>query len=201
MTPDALKKRVTEEFNDMGLLKCLDVETSVFGELPRLFEVSHLSMRLVLDNMAAVAAASSIAAQIKRDLERQGVELEYGIRVRWKVVNVYSEAQERCGDYDDMPSETFHAEVESGSAKRDMSIHVSTGARAYIRQYLDQVPPEHRQDTIHTLLKICLNHKLSGRGEYWDPILYASCNVEVQDVAQVVESGVDLEERELIPGG
>ncbi len=79
MTPEGLKKRVVEEFNSNGLLKCLDVDVSAFRELPRFFEASHLSMRLVLDDVATVAAAGSIAAEIKRDLERQGVELEYEI--------------------------------------------------------------------------------------------------------------------------
>jgi len=80
MTPDGLKKRVVEEFNCNGLLRCLDVETSAFRELPRFFEASHLAMRLVLHDIAALAAATSVAAEIKRDLEQKGVELEYEIR-------------------------------------------------------------------------------------------------------------------------
>jgi|SRR5271165_4598373 len=139
MSPDELKKRVTEDFEGIGLLKCLDVETSAFRELPRLFEVAHLSMRLVLDDMAAVAAASSIAGRTKRDLERQGVELEYEIRVQWKVVSVFSDALERCQECGEIPSEHFHAELESGSAKRCVSIRVSNGAKTCIHQYLGHV--------------------------------------------------------------
>ena len=60
MPPDGLRKRVVEEFNSNGLLKCLDVEISAFHELPRFFEASHLSMRLVLEDIDALAAATSI---------------------------------------------------------------------------------------------------------------------------------------------
>jgi hypothetical protein len=106
-----------EEFQSVGLLKSLSVETSAFHELPRLFESSHLSMRLVLDDVGAVAAAGSLAADIKRDLERCGVEVEYEIRALWKVVSVDSDEPE-----DEITAslsdEDFHAEVESGSAKR-----------------------------------------------------------------------------------
>ncbi len=201
MTPDALRKRVTEEFNDMGLLKCLDVETSAFSELPRLFEVSHLFMRLVLDDVAAVAAAGSIAAEIKRDLERQGVELEYEIHAQWRVVGVCCDAPACCGETDSMPSEHFHVEVESGSAKRFVVIHLAAAARTCIAQYLAHVPPGHRQRAICKLLETCLNQKLSSHGdEYWNPILYPSRNIEVQDVARIVDSRVDSWQGELVPG-
>ena len=197
MTPDALRERVTEDFDHIGLLKSLDVETSAFSELPRLFEVSHLSMRLVLDDVAAVAAASRIAAEIKRDLEPQGIELEYELRVRWKVASVHSDALERGGDCGETSSEFFRVEVESGSARRCVWIHVSTEARTCIRQYLDHVPPGYRQSAMQKLLETCLNQKLSSRAkEYWDPILYPSRNIELQDVARIVESRVDSRNRE-----
>lgn len=200
MTPDALKKRVVEEFNSIGLLKCLDVETSAFRELPRFFEASHLSMRLVLDNVATVAAASCVAAAIKRDLERQGVELEYEIRPQWNVVSLGSDALECCGDPGSIPPGDFHAEVRSGTARRSVAIHVSAGARTCILQYLAHVPPAHRQSAICKLLETCLNQKLSSRGEeYWDPLLYPSRNIELQDIARIVESRVASRERELMP--
>jgi len=201
MTPEALKKRVIEELDSIGLLKCLDVETSAFSELPRFFEASHLSMLLVLDDVAAVAVAGSIVAEIKRDLERQGVELEYEIRAQWKVGSLYSDTLERCEDAGWMPSEHFDVEVESGSAKRSVVIHVSVGARTCMRNYLVHVPPGHRQSAIYKLLQTCLNQKLSSRGkEYWDPVLYPTRNIEVHDVARIVESRVDSTERELVPG-
>jgi hypothetical protein len=201
MTPDILKKRVMEEFNSIGLLPCLKVETSVFGELPRFFEVSHLSMRLVLDDVAAVAPASSIAAKIKRDLQRQGVELEYEIRAQWKVVSLFSDILGSCEDVGWPPSEYLRADIESGSARRWVAIHVSSEARTCIRQYLEHVPPDHRQRAIYKLLETCLNQKLSSRGEeYWNPILYPSRNIEEQDVARIVESRVDSREPELVPG-
>jgi len=78
MTPDGLKKRVVEEFNSKNLLKCLDVETSVFRELPRFFEASHLSMRLVLDDLAAVAALM----EITHLLDRRPAHLSGGERQR-----------------------------------------------------------------------------------------------------------------------
>jgi|SRR5271165_2679032 len=201
MTPNALRKRVMEEFDSIGLLKCLDVETSAFGELPRFFEVSHLCMRLVLDDVAAVAAGSSIAAEIKRDLGRQGIELEYEIRAQWKVGSLSSDALECCEDAGWIPSEHFHAEVESGSARRCVAIHVSGEARMCIRRYAGHVPAGHRQRAIYKLLETCLNQKLSSSGdEYWDPVLYPSRNIEGQDVARIVESRVDSRELELRPG-
>ena len=200
MTPDGLKNRVVEEFNSNGLLKCLVVETSAFRELPHFFEASHLSMRLVLDDVAAVAVASCIAAEIKRDLEGQGVELEYEIRPQWKVVSLCSDALECCGDTGSISSGDFHVEVKSGTARRSVAIHISAGARTCILQYLAHVPPAHRQSAIYKLLQICLNRKLSSCGEeYWDPVLYPSRNIELQDVARIVESRVPSRERELIP--
>jgi hypothetical protein len=200
MTPGNLKKRVMEEFNSIGLLKYLDVETSLFGELPRFFEVCHLSMRLVLDDVAAIAAASRIATEMKRDLKRQGIELEYEIRVQWKVASLSSDAVESYEEVGCVPSEHFRAEVESGTARRSVCIHVSGGAQTCIRQYLGHVPAEHRRRAIHKLLETCLTQKLSSRGEeYWDPILYPSRNIEVQDVSRIIESRVDWLERELVP--
>jgi len=199
MTPDALKKKVVDECNSIGLLNCLDVETSAFSELPRFFETSHLSMWLVLNDVAAVAAVSTIAAKIKRDLQRQGVEVEYEIRAQWKVASLYSDALKRCGDAGAMPSEHLHVEVESGSAKRSVAVHVSAEARACIRKYLAQIPVGERQSAIEKLLATCLNQKLSGCGEeYWDPVLYPSRYIELQDVARIVGSKMDSEEPELI---
>lgn len=201
MTPDALKKRVVEEFKSIGLLKSLDVETSTFSELPRLFEVSHLSMRLVLDDVGAVAAASNLAAEIKRDLERQGVELEFEIRSQWRVVGICCDAPACGGETASMPSEHFHIEVESGSARRSVVIRLAAAARTRITQYLAHVPPVHRQSAICKLLETCLNQKLSSHGdEYWNPILYPSRNIELQDVARIVDSTVDSWQRELVPG-
>ena len=85
MTPDALKKKVFEEFDSAGVLDSLDANKSSFVELLRLFEVTHLSMRIVLTEQAAMAVASEIASKIKRDLQQQGVELDYAIAARWKV--------------------------------------------------------------------------------------------------------------------
>jgi len=201
MTADALKKRVVEEFKSLGLLKSLDVETSDFSELPRLFEVSHLSMRLVLDDVGAVAQATRVAAEIKRDLERHGVELEFEIRPQWRVVGIDCDAPAYRGETSSMPSEHFRVEVESGSAKRSVAIHLATAARTCIAQYLAHVPPGHRQSAMYELLQTCLNQKLSSRGdEYWNPILYPNRNIEVQDVARIVQSRLDSCQRELVPG-
>lgn len=202
MTPDVLKQRVVEEFNSIGLLKSLDVETSAFRELPRLFEVSHLSMRLVLDDVGAVTAASSIAAEIKRELERQGVELEYEIRAQWKVVRILSDALDHCGLPGSMPSEEFKVEVASGSARRYVTVYVSAGARTCILQYLSNVAAAHWQRAMYELLESCINQKLSSReDQYWDPILYPSRNIEGEDVARTIESRTaGSAERELVAG-
>jgi hypothetical protein len=196
MNPEALKQRVLDEFESIGLLKCLDTETSAFNELPRFFETSHLCMRLVLDDVGAVAAASNVAAEIKRDLERQGIELEYEIRALWKVANVSSDVLEDSGPAGLMPADHFHAEVESGSAKRLVDIHMSAGARSYIQQCLAHVSPEDRQSAICKMLAACLNQKLSSQGEeYWDPVLYHGRDLEVADVARVVEGLMELRNR------
>jgi len=197
MSPEALKKRVMEEFKSSGLLKSLDVETSAFHELPRLLKVRHLSMRLVLDDVGALAAASSIAAEIKRDLEHEGIDLEYEIRPQWKVVSVCSVAPERHEDADSMPFEQFQAEVQSGRARRSVTIHVSAEAKTHILQFLRHVARAYRQNAIYRLLETCINQKLSSRAEeYWDPVLYHSRNIEWRDVARIVESRVAFSERE-----
>jgi hypothetical protein len=201
MTPEALKNRVVEEFESSGLLKSLDVETSAFDELPRFFQGIHLSMRLVLDDVGAVAMASSIAAEIKRDLERQGIELEYEIRTQWKVVNLDYDKAERCEDTGTIPSEGLPVEVESSSVRRHVAVHVSTGARTYILHYFAHVPPSYRQSAINKLLETCINQKLATCAEeYWDPVLYPSRNIELQDVIRLVENRVDWTEPELISG-
>jgi hypothetical protein len=200
MTPDALKKRVVEDFKSLGLLKSLDVETSNFSELPRMFEVGHLSMRLVLDDVGAVAEASRIAAEIKHDLERHGVELEFEIRPQWRVVGIGCDAAACSAETGSTPSEHFHVEVESGSAKRSVVIHLATEARVCIAQYLADVPTGYRQSAICKLLATCLNQKLSSNGdEYWNPILYPNRSLELQDVARIVDR-VDVWQRELVPG-
>ena len=199
MTPDTLKRRVVEEFKSTGLLESLDEESCAFAELPRFFEASHLSMRLVLGDVGAVAAASSIAAEIKRDLERQGVELEYEIRAQWKVVSVASDSLESSGAAGSLPAEHFHAQVESGNARRWATVHLSAAARSYIQQNLADVPPEDWRSAICKVLKTCLNQKLSSRREeYWDPVLYPSRNIELADVARVIECRTYPKDRELI---
>ena len=200
MTPDGLKKRVVKEFKSGGLLKGLDVETCVFRELPRFFEASHLSMRLVIDDIAAVAAASRAAAEIKRDLERKGVELEYEIRPQWSVVSLCSDAVECCVTASRFSSADFQVELKSGAARRWVAIHLSAGARTCILQYLAHVPPADQESAIYKLLEVCLNQKLSSCGEeYWDPVLYPSRNIELQDVARIAESWVDSHQPELAP--
>jgi len=198
MKPDDLKQRVLEEFSSIGLLKSLDIESSAFKELPRLFEASHIGMRLVLANVAAVAAASSIAAKMKRDVEREGVELEYEIRPQWKVVGVGVDTQEACDQAGCLVSGRFQVEVQSGSTRRCMLVQVSAGARACILRYLEHVPAQARQSAISKVLETCVNQKLSSRAEeYWDPVLYPTRHVERRDVARIVESRVEWKEQEL----
>ena len=200
MSPDALKKRVVDEFKSTGLLKSLDVDTSDFRELPRLFEVGHLSMRLVLDEINTVAAANSIAAKIKGDLERQGIELEYEIRPQWKVAGVRSDPLPAGVEPGAMPSEHFHVEVASGNVRRAVVIHVTVAARAFVARHLLHVPPGDRQSALYQLLETCINRKLSGPDDYWNPVLYPSRNIELQDVTGIVENWVDSRQPELVPG-
>ena len=86
MTPNELKNKVVEAFDSADVLTSLEVDASSFCELPRLFESSHLSMRIMLNDQAAMAVASSSAAKLKSDLQQVGVELEYSIITQWKVL-------------------------------------------------------------------------------------------------------------------
>jgi hypothetical protein len=66
---------------------------------------------------------------------------------------------------------------------------VSAGARNYILQHLAHVPPENRQSAVCKVLESCLNEKMSSREEeYWDPVLYHGRDIELADVARVIES-------------
>ena len=183
MSPDALKKRVVEEFHGIGLLEFLDVETSAFRELPRFFEASHLSMQLVLENAYALAAATAIAARMKRELEEQSVELEYEIRVQWKLASINCGTLERT-DLLSTAVEDLEAQLESGAATRSVSIHVSPAARICILQYVAQFPPAERPDAIRNLLQDWISGQLSTEAqEYWDPVLYPSRNIDEKDIA------------------
>jgi hypothetical protein len=82
MTPDTLRKKLIEHFACAKLSRALEVNDSTVQELPRLFEVSHFAMQIVLSDASALAHAGRIAAAMKRNLADEGIELEYGITVR-----------------------------------------------------------------------------------------------------------------------
>ena len=184
MSPDALKKRILEEFNGSGLLEFLDVETSAFRELPRFFEASHLSMQLVLEDASVLAAASAIAAKMKRELDQQGIELEYEIRVQWKVVSVDCVALEDSEDPLSIHSEDIEAILAAGAVTRSVSIHLSAAARICILQCAAKLPSADRPDTIRRVLQTCITQQLSTDAqEYWDPVLYRARNIDEEDIA------------------
>lgn len=197
MSPDALRKRILEEFNCIGLLRFLDVETSTFRELPRFFESSHLSMQLVLENVSALAAASTIVAKLKRELEQQGVELEYAIRVQWKVVSVDCADLECSESLPPTMSEDIEALLESGAALRSISIHITPAARMRISQYAAQHPAAHRPGAIRSLLQAWITRQLSTDAqEYWDPVLYPTRNIEEESIAPLCAIQMGLAEPE-----
>jgi hypothetical protein len=198
ITPGALKQKVIEEFEAASLLNVLQLESSLFRDLPHFFEVSHLSMRLVLNDVAAMATAGILAAKLKRDLQEQGVELEYTIAARWKVSKFPPDILE-CGSSGEwMPSENFHVEVESGSVKRLAAVCVSPEAAKEIRRCVSHVPIQEQQSAIHKLLEACLNRQLvSSELGRWDPILYPNRTIAAEEIAQVAQSCVDVDVLEL----
>ena len=81
MTPEQLKALVLARFHAVGLLDVIDLQDSTFGELPRFFEVSHLSMDLTVTDPCFAPAVRSLVDQIKSDLfVSRGVELDAGTR-------------------------------------------------------------------------------------------------------------------------
>lgn len=197
MSPDSLRKRVMEEFQSTGLLQCLDLESSAFRELPRFFEASHLSMRLVLQDAAALAAVSGTAAQIRRDLERQGIALDYLIRVQWKVMDIYSDTLEELGTPTCTP-ERLHAVLHSGTASRCVSIQISPAAYDCILKYVSDVATADRPGAIYKLLQACVTRKLSTEAEeYWDPVLYPTRTVDEHDIARIISSADKVQETAL----
>jgi hypothetical protein len=192
ITPDALRQRVLEELDSANLLPCLELEASVFCELPPLFEVSHLSMRLTLNDVAAVAMTSSIAAKLKRDLQQHGIELEYSIAAQWKVLAFYPDTLQRCRRGGWMPAENFQVQVESGTARRSVGIRVSPDGEERIRQYLSQIPMPDQERVLYQLLEACLNQQLATSGiARWDPVLHPNRTIGAQDVAKITHSWKD----------
>jgi hypothetical protein len=198
MSPDSLRHRVVEQFRTVGLLQSIHIAHSAFRELPRMFEVSHLAMRLVVEDIAAVAAASNVALGIKHELASQGVELEYEICAQWQVFDVVSENEHSCTGHDWIPPDAFDLEVTSGHARRFLSIHVSAEAYTCIRRYLRHISPAYRVRAICKLLKACVNRKLSTyEEEYWDPVLYPSRILEGRDVTRILGSRINIFEPNL----
>ncbi len=198
MTPDELRKKVLEEFDSAGLLQFVELGASSFRELSQFFEVSHLAMRLALNDVAAVGTASRIAAKLKRDLQQQGIELEYGIAAQWKVSGFSTDALEPCEDGSWMPAESFCVELQSGSAKRLAGVRMSNDTEEQIRQYLCQIPISDQQKAIYALLEACLNRQLASTGlGHWDPVLYPNRTIGAEEVAQSIQSGTDSKDQEL----
>lgn len=200
MTPNELKNKVVEEFDSANLLKSLELDASSFRELPRLFESSHLSMRIMLNNQAAMAIASSIAAKLKSDLQQLGVELEYTIVTQWKILRLSPDILQLCEDGSWMPSEAFDLELQSGNVKRLVAIRVSKGAKCEIRQHLSNVPISDQPRAIHKLLETWVSKQLecSGIG-HWDPVLYPTRTIQAQDIAGITQARPGREQRELEP--
>lgn len=81
MNPEQLRAIVTERFQAVGLLHCLDLADSKFNELPRFFEESHLTMELSITDPSLVPVACNLMNQLKSNLSLEhGVELEVVVR-------------------------------------------------------------------------------------------------------------------------
>ena len=83
MTKDDLRRMIVAEFKSAGLEHYLELNESEFHELSTFFEVSHLSMELVLNHSEAKAAVSAIVTKVKSDLQRRGIELEHLVRIKY----------------------------------------------------------------------------------------------------------------------
>lgn len=79
VTVDTVKERVLEALERGNLLEYVDFESSIFGTLPRFFEVSHFDMKLCLNRLTKAHAIQSIVAKLKRELEQEGIELEFTV--------------------------------------------------------------------------------------------------------------------------
>jgi hypothetical protein len=186
MSPDELRNKVVEAFDSVSLLKSLELDASSFRELPRLFESSHLSMRITLNDQAAMAVASSIAANLKRCLQQSGIELEYSITSQWKISR-FSPAVLQGREGSGMPSERFDLDLQSGSVKRLVSIRVCPEAIREIRRYLSDVSPADQPSAIFQLLETWLRQQLESNGlEHWDPVLYPARIVQAQDIVELI---------------
>jgi hypothetical protein len=198
MTPDKLKNQVVEVFDTASLLNCLELDTSYFRELPRLFETAHLFMRITLNNQSAIASASTIAAKLKRELQQRGIELEYAIVAQWKVAKIDPSAVQCCDDGNWMLAGAFDVELQSGCAKRTVAIRVTQDAKREIRRYLRQAPASDHPNVIQHLLNTWLNQQLEcGGTDHWDPVLYPVRSLRAQDVAAL--SWRDCRQPELQP--
>ena len=153
-----------------------------------------------------VTPLRALSAQVERDLRETFQPLGYSVS------SLYGASGEVGLDSDTLANrdivvatpEKFDFAVRQNAALLDnvgLIVLDAAAARTCIAQYLAHVPPGHRQSAICKLLEICLNQKLSSHGdEYWNPILYPSRNIEVQDVARIIESRVNSGQRKLAPG-
>jgi hypothetical protein len=82
MTVDSLQARVAEVLDCGSLLQYVDFEASLFDDMPRFFEVSHFCMELCLTRPSEADAFNLLVAEFKRDLEQEGIELEYTLAVQ-----------------------------------------------------------------------------------------------------------------------
>jgi hypothetical protein len=200
MTPNELKNKVVEAFDSADVLTSLEVDASSFCELPRLFESSHLSMRIMLNDQAAMAVASSSAAKLKSDLQQVGVELEYSIITQWKVLRFSPNVLQCCEDGSWMPSESFDLELQSGNVKRLVAIHIATDAKYEIRQRLSNVPVADHPNAIHRLLETWVSSQAGCGGlRHWNPILYPTRTIQAQDIAGIPPARPGRQQRELEP--
>jgi hypothetical protein len=199
-TPDAVKKKIADAFDAAGLLQYLELGSSSFRELPRLFEASHFAVRLSLNDLSAVSAASGIAAKLKRDLERQGIELDYAINPMWTVSKFSSTALQRGRAGEWLPAESFSVELQSGSARRLVTVCLSPEAAEEVRGYLERIAIAEQESAVYRMLTACLNRQLAsielGR---WDPVLYPNRTISAEEILEVVRHCPAASESELQP--
>ena len=200
MTADELKNKVVEAFDSKSLLKSLVLDASSFRELPRLFENAHLAMRITLNDQSAMAVASSITAKLKRDLQQLGIELEYVITTQWKLTQYFHGSLQRRDDGSWMLSDTFDLELQSGYAKRLVTVRIGQDGKRALHQYLSTVPAPDQPAVIHQLVETWLNQQLESIGlEHWDPILYPTRTIRAQDIAGLIQLCKGLQSQELQP--
>lgn len=163
MTTVEIERSIKEELRAADLLKYVDPEQEQFLQFPDGFFAE-----VVLNDGSKVAEVESVIRGVKERLRTEGVELDEIVRPIWKVAKI-----ERGGPSVSFPglepAVRFRVALESGSLVCHVTVDVTEGALALIREKLhDTKAPEDLAliELVHEFMKMELS--LGGQS-YWDP--------------------------------